>query len=51
MDFELSAEQQAFQQTARHFALEEMAPHAKEWDEKHIFPGSAKSAYGTVTAK
>jgi alkylation response protein AidB-like acyl-CoA dehydrogenase len=38
MDFELSPEQRAFQQAAREFASAEMAPHAQEWDEKHIFP-------------
>jgi butyryl-CoA dehydrogenase len=38
MDFELSADQQAFQQTAREFAHAELAPFAKEWDENHIFP-------------
>jgi alkylation response protein AidB-like acyl-CoA dehydrogenase len=38
MDFELSEEQRAFQKLAREFAETEMAPFAKEWDEKHIFP-------------
>lgn len=38
MDFELSTEQLAFQKTAKEFAINELAPHAKEWDEKHIFP-------------
>lgn len=38
MDFELSDEQRAFQLTAREFANQEIAPFAKEWDEKHIFP-------------
>jgi alkylation response protein AidB-like acyl-CoA dehydrogenase len=38
MDFELSPEQRAFQQAAREFASAEVAPHAQEWDEKHIFP-------------
>ncbi|MES2217544.1 MAG: acyl-CoA dehydrogenase family protein [Pseudomonadota bacterium] len=38
MDFELTSEQRAFQQTAREFSAAELAPHAKEWDEKHIFP-------------
>jgi butyryl-CoA dehydrogenase len=38
MDFNLTDEQLAFQQTARDFAAAEIAPHAKEWDENHIFP-------------
>lgn len=38
MDFNLTVEQLAFQDTARDFAAKEIAPFAKEWDEKHIFP-------------
>lgn len=38
MDFNLTEEQKTFQQLARDFANNEMAPFAKEWDEKHIFP-------------
>src|SRR5688572_14092469 len=38
MDFQLSEEQRSFQQLAREFADNEMAPFAKEWDEKLIFP-------------
>lgn len=38
MDFILSDEQLAFQRTAKQFADQELAPFAKEWDEKHIFP-------------
>ncbi|WP_321337565.1 acyl-CoA dehydrogenase family protein [Breoghania sp.] len=38
MDFALSEEQRAFQQMAGDFAREEMEPHAREWDEKSIFP-------------
>ena len=38
MDFELSEEQQAFAETARTFARAEMMPHAREWDEREIFP-------------
>lgn len=38
MDFTLSQEQLAFRQMARDFAEKEMAPYAREWDEKHIFP-------------
>ena len=38
MDFDLSEEQRAFQATARTFAADEMAPHARDWDEGAIFP-------------
>ncbi len=38
MDFELSEEQRAIRDTARQFAQAEMAPHARQWDEEHIFP-------------
>ncbi|MFC5472912.1 acyl-CoA dehydrogenase family protein [Paraherbaspirillum soli] len=38
MDFELSEEQRAFQQTARDFAAGELAPHAAKWDAEGIFP-------------
>ena len=38
MDFELSEQQQAIRDTARQFAQDEMAPHARQWDEEHIFP-------------
>lgn len=41
MDFDLSEEQRAFQDVARDFATNEMAPHAAEWDEKHLFPVEA----------
>jgi alkylation response protein AidB-like acyl-CoA dehydrogenase len=38
MDFELSEEQRAFQQTARDFSVGELAPHAARWDAEGIFP-------------
>src|SRR3954451_18737255 len=38
MDFELSEEQRAIQDTAHEFARAEMMPHAKEWDENLTFP-------------
>ncbi len=38
MEFQLNDEQRAIQQLAKEFARDEMAPYAKEWDEKHIFP-------------
>ena len=41
MDFELSDEQRQFQEMARNFAAERMAPFAGEWDEDCIFPVEA----------
>ncbi len=41
MDFELTEEQRAFQDTARTFARQEMMPFAREWDENEIFPVEA----------
>ena len=41
MDFELTEEQRAFQDTARTFARSEMAPHARQWDEYEVFPVEA----------
>ncbi len=38
MNFSLSEEQRAIQETARAFAAAEMAPHAAGWDEEKIFP-------------
>jgi butyryl-CoA dehydrogenase len=38
MHFKLSEDQLAFRELAKSFATHEMAPYAKEWDEKHIFP-------------
>lgn len=38
MDFELTEEQLAFQQTAQQFANDKLEPFAAEWDEKSIFP-------------
>ena len=44
MDFELSEDQMAFQDVARTFARERMAPEAAEWDEHAIFPVEALRA-------
>jgi alkylation response protein AidB-like acyl-CoA dehydrogenase len=41
MDFSLTEEQRAFQATARQFARDEMAPHARDWDENETFPVAA----------
>ncbi len=38
VDFELSDEQQLLRKTVREFADAELAPHAREWDEKQEFP-------------
>ena len=38
MDFELSDEQRAFEETARAFAREEWLPHAAGWDARAEFP-------------
>ena len=41
MDFGLSDEQRAFEETARAFAREEWLPQAPGWDERHEFPVEA----------
>jgi isobutyryl-CoA dehydrogenase len=41
MDFALSPEERAFQETARRLAEEEWAPAAAVWDERHEFPVAA----------
>jgi hypothetical protein len=38
MDFDLTEDQRAIQETARRFAQEKLAPFAGEWDEKAHFP-------------
>ncbi|RDV26030.1 acyl-CoA dehydrogenase [Alteromonas aestuariivivens] len=38
MNFELNQEQQAFAETARQFAMQQMVPFAAEWDRNHTFP-------------
>ena len=48
MDFELTEEQRAFAQTARDFALAELAPHAAHWDEESIFPREAIAKAGEL---
>jgi hypothetical protein len=44
MDFQLSEEQRAIQETARDFADREFRPHAARWDEERIFPLEALRA-------
>jgi alkylation response protein AidB-like acyl-CoA dehydrogenase len=41
MDFDLSDDQLAFQETARQFAQQEWLPHAPGWDEREEFPEEA----------
>lgn len=38
MNFDLTEDQQAFADTARQFADQELAPHAALWDKQHTFP-------------
>src|SRR5213592_2416192 len=56
MDFDLSEEQRAIQQTASEFARAEMMPHARDWDENSTFPvdtlrKAAALVFGGITVK
>ncbi len=46
MDFTLSPEQRAFQETARAFAREDWLPQAPDWDERQEFPVAVIAAGG-----
>ena len=48
MDFELSEDQRAFADTARAFAVSELAPHAAEWDREATFPREAIAKAGEL---
>ena len=48
MDFELTEDQRAFADTARQFALAELAPHAAHWDAEGIFPKEAIAKAGEL---
>ena len=48
MDFELTEDQRAFADTARQFALAELAPHAAHWDAEGIFPREAIAKAGEL---
>ncbi len=48
MDFELNENQFAFQEAARDFAQNELAPHAAEWDAKSIFPKATIALAGEL---
>jgi len=48
MNFDLSEDQQSFQQTARKFAAQEFAPNAAKWDAEALFPKDAFKAAGKL---
>ena len=48
MDFELTAEQDAFRKVVRDFAEGEIAPHAEAWDRDHTFPVDTVLAMGEL---
>lgn len=48
MNFELTEDQRAFADTARQFALAELAPHAAHWDAEGIFPREAIAKAGEL---
>ncbi len=48
MDFELSDEQRAYVNSARHFAVGELAPHAAAWDEGSVFAKDALKSAGAL---
>ena len=48
MDFDLSAEQEAFRKVVRDFAEAEIAPHAAAWDRDHTFPVDTVLAMGEL---
>jgi alkylation response protein AidB-like acyl-CoA dehydrogenase len=48
MNFELSDDQLAFEETARQFAEQELAPHAAAWDREHHFPVDAIKKAGEL---
>jgi short-chain 2-methylacyl-CoA dehydrogenase len=48
MDFEFSAEQEAFRKVVRDFAEKEIAPHVEQWDRDHVFPVDTVRAMGDL---
>jgi hypothetical protein len=44
MNFALTEDQRAFQETARDFARQRLAPHAARWDDEQVFPADALRA-------
>ncbi len=56
MDFQLTEDQRAVEDSARRFAKEKLAPHAAEWDEKEHFPvdvmrEAAKLGFASIYVK
>ncbi len=48
MNYDLTEDQYAFQQTARKFAQQQLSPYAKEWDEQQTFPKATFIAAGKL---
>ncbi|MEM8496460.1 MAG: acyl-CoA dehydrogenase family protein [Pseudomonadota bacterium] len=48
MNYELNEDQQAFQDAARQFASNALAPYAAQWDSESYFPKSALQAAGAL---
>jgi short/branched chain acyl-CoA dehydrogenase len=48
MNFELSAEHEAFRQVVREFAEQRIAPHIAQWDQEHHFPVDVVHAMGEL---
>jgi len=48
VDFDLSAEHEAFRKVVRDFAEHEIAPHAERWDREQVFPLDAVQAMGRL---
>ena len=48
MDFELSEDQVAFQDLAKQFASNDLAPYAAQWDRESYFPKAAMQAAGSL---
>ena len=48
MNFDLTDDQLAFEETARQFAQQELAPNAAMWDREHHFPGDAIKKAGEL---
>ncbi len=48
MDFELTAEQEAFRHVVREFAEGEIGPHSTDWDRDHTFPVDVVRAMGEL---
>jgi alkylation response protein AidB-like acyl-CoA dehydrogenase len=48
LDFTLSEEQQLLKRSVREFAEAELAPHAREWDEKQAFPREVFTRLGDM---